>query len=530
MVFVITADLPLGTYRGAGPDGRPEPLPSLARLHSALLCAAGFGPRAVARPDGGLDPAEADLVALRWLEDHPPDAVHVPDLVVSIGHAVAYRDDGTLKRTGGVLGVKKHRKSPDSGTAVNGGFGWIWHEPPPPDVQAALEALCPDVAYLGTTESPVRLTARDDDDVDVTHVADDGAGLFTPGVEGVPRPLPGRTAALVAAHESRHAKPPSAARDRYGTDEKSVVEPPPPGALDTRRYRRVGADAADVVDVPWPRVALVPMDQEVLSRDRVPWARALHRALVSLIGDGAPASVTGLDPAGGPRPANHVALQFLDADAAVLLESPWPAGARPRTIVAVLLPGGMGSSDAEVLLAALARLTRLRGPGGRSVALHPRDMTLVDGDRFWRRPDPGTVRLWWTACPAVPDTRGAPGWGFAHAALLSLAFVWKDLLPPVAGRGDARQRALAAVAADRGCAVVSVRAVRDTDTSRYAHRVHQDAVVRPYQACLHLGDLSGDRTVLALGQSRHLGGGLLVPLDTPAGTPLAGVVPPWGER
>ncbi len=44
MPFAIVADLPLGTYHGAGRDGQPEPVPSVGRLHAALLCAAGFGP------------------------------------------------------------------------------------------------------------------------------------------------------------------------------------------------------------------------------------------------------------------------------------------------------------------------------------------------------------------------------------------------------------------------------------------------------------------------------------------------------
>ncbi len=44
MRFTIEAELPLGTYQGAAPDGRPEPMPSLVRLHAALLCAAGFAP------------------------------------------------------------------------------------------------------------------------------------------------------------------------------------------------------------------------------------------------------------------------------------------------------------------------------------------------------------------------------------------------------------------------------------------------------------------------------------------------------
>ena len=32
MPFAIVADLPLGTYHGAGQDGQPEPMPSRIRL------------------------------------------------------------------------------------------------------------------------------------------------------------------------------------------------------------------------------------------------------------------------------------------------------------------------------------------------------------------------------------------------------------------------------------------------------------------------------------------------------------------
>jgi CRISPR-associated protein Csb2 len=41
-------------------------------------------------------------------------------------------------------------------------------------------------------------------------------------------------------------------------------------------------------------------------------------------------------------------------------------------------------------------------------------------------------------------------------------------------------------------------------------------VIQPYRAVLNLGDLTGPRTIAAIGQSRHLGGGLLVPRDLPA--------------
>ncbi len=133
MPFAIVADLPLGTYHGAGRDGQPEPVPSVARLHAALLCAAGFGPRAVSTGPDSLDVREGDQAALRWLEENPPDSVAIPALQINIAYPVAYRDDGTIKRSRASASIKKLAKSPGGGTAVAGWFAWIWTEPPPPE-------------------------------------------------------------------------------------------------------------------------------------------------------------------------------------------------------------------------------------------------------------------------------------------------------------------------------------------------------------------------------------------------------------
>lgn len=50
---------------------------------------------------------------------------------------------------------------------------------------------------------------------------------------------------------------------------------------------------------------------------------------------------------------------------------------------------------------------------------------------------------------------------------------------------------------------------------RYVHRTHKDVTAQVWSGVFHLGDLVSDQTILALGQSRHLGGGLLVPVDVP---------------
>lgn len=505
MTFVITAELPLGTYRGGGQDGRPEPLPSVARLHSALLCAAGFGPRAVPRGEA-LAPCDADEVALLWLEEHPPDGVVIPALMVNRGRAVAYRDDGTIRKTRTTMTIKKLPKSPDTTVAVNGQFVWVWKEEPPLLVRAALEALCPDVAYLGTTESPVRLRTLTGE-VTPTHDLDPEAGLFATGGVGVAAPLSGRTAELVSAHQRGTGAPPPVGRDAFSSDEKSLSAVPPRERVGIRRYMRRGAPP---IDVPWEEVILLPLDRPIPERSRVRWAVAAHKALIRLIGEDAPALVTGAYPPGLRRPPNRLALHLLDPSMPLAVPSKTPA------TLALLVPAGADATVIAVLSEAVSSLTSLRGPRGGLVRITG-EATVVSGARLWAEPEVGRVRLWRTTPAAVPDTRGVRGgeWTFAHAALLSLGFVWKNQLPPVAGRQDEYYRNLARAVTDAGAAVVHVSALRTANVGDYVHRVNEHAVVRPYTAYLWLGDLASATTVAAIGQSRHLGGGLLVPVDVP---------------
>lgn len=512
MSFTIAAEMPLGTYRGAGSDGRREPMPSIVRLHSALLCAAGFGPRAVSRSDV-LDLCEADEAALRWLEEHPPDGVVIPELTVNRGRVLAYRDDGTIKQTRERGTTKKLAKAADTAVAVAGRFVWTWNDLPPPSVRDALAALCAEVPHLGTTESPVRLTVEKQP-VEPTHDLDRQAGLFTPGGEDIDACRPGRTAELMVAHARRTAAPRSA-RDAYRTDEWSMSDVPPREAVEPLRYMRRGEPRAEL---PWGQAILVPLSRAVPQPYRVGWAVAAHRALIRLIGEGAPPLVTGVYPPGAARPTNRLALHLLDAS------MPVAAGASSPGMLAILLPGTAEAADVEVVAGAVDNLRSVRGPGGR-VARVVGPPRVVSGARFWAPPEPGHLRLWRTEPAAVPDNRGVrvDDWSFAHAALLSVGFVWKAQLPAARGRGDDYYRNIARAVTEAGAAVVAAKPIRTVDVGRYAHRVNEHAVVRPYTACLWLGDLAGPTTVAAIGQSRHLGGGLLVPYDLPEGTPMADV-------
>lgn len=513
MGFSITAQPVLGIYRGHGADGTIEPLPSVDRLMSALLCAAGFGPRAVERA-GELQPSDVDQVALRWLEQNPPQLIHVPPLSVCTATAIAYRDDGTLGKGKVVNKIGKQ----DAAVAVAGPFVWTWTADAPEQVMEALGELCGDVPSIGTSESPMIVRLSEPADYSNHERApDDSAFDPTPGLD-VTVPVTGRFDELTGAF--RVDRKPGRRDAGVSSSERSVRPVPARSATTQVRYReRLSA----VAEVPWPDVYLVPLDRRPALSERVRWSEAAHKALIRILGAESPPALTGAVAPGTRRQANNIALHFVDETMPIVL----PADC--VSALAVMLPRNLPGADHAAVLRALGNLDVIfpSRVDHRHQKLAPvrrvgRDLLIRRGDRFWNPPEPGMTRFWKTFPAAVPDTRGYAGWGFTHAALLSLGFVWRDMpdFPTPRGRGEARDSALAAAAADRGMAIIDVRPVRSSNVGELVHAVNPHAVVRPYLATIHLGDSVPSSAVLAIGQSRHFGGGLLVPDDRPSGDPI----------
>ncbi|WP_213455091.1 type I-G CRISPR-associated protein Csb2 [Rhizomonospora bruguierae] len=497
MSFAIVAEPLLGVYKGHVGDGQPDPLPSPARLHAALLCAAAQGVRAVADGDG-LQPCEADRDALRWLEVHPPDGITVPETLHNGGAATAYRKEGLVVKEGrSPLSEKLIGKPAVGGVAVTGRYAWTWDQSPPEPVAAALAELCPEVPYLGTSESPVRLAVAE---AEPTHRLDREADLFTGDGLDLAVATAGRVDALEAAHREVSVAPPLK-QDAHRSSEKTVPPPVVATGIAIGRYARPEPPPPPA---PWTSVLLFRVDQPIPREWRVRYAVAVHRALIALIGDGAPAILTGGYEQGVPRPSNRCAIQFLGA------EAPHIGG----TALALLLPREASDVDLTLIRMAAQRLRRVRVGAGPFTVEPPVE---VPADGFWPEPAAGTERWWQTEPVAVPDSRPprAGRWSLADAAALSVALVWRHEFD-AQGRGDARYRALAEAASGRGVRVESAVRVMDGDVGRYVHKVHPDTVIQPYRAVLSLGDLAGSRTIAAIGQSRHLGGGLLVPRDLPS--------------
>ncbi|GAA0708096.1 type I-U CRISPR-associated protein Cas5/Cas6 [Dactylosporangium roseum] len=491
MTFAIVAEPLLGVYKGHVGSGELDSVPSPARLHAGLLCAAAQGVRAVVDGDG-LRPCDADREALRWLEEHPPDGIAVPATLCNDGAATAYRKDGLIVKEGrSPLQDKLIGKAAVGGVAVNGVFAWTWGQRPPDPVVAALTELCPEVPYLGTTESPVRLSVAE---AEPTHLLDREADLFTGSGLDLAVATTGRVDALEAAHQAASVPPPGKA-DAHRSSERTAPPPVITTGVITGRYT---APAPPAPPTPWTSVLRIALHREIPPDQRVRWAVAVHRALISLVGDGAPAVLTGVYAPGAPRPGNRCAIQFVGG-----------------STLALLLPRDITDVEFAMIGAAVSRLRRVTSSYGRlGVAGAP---VMEPADQFWPEPAAGTVRWWRTDPVAIPDSRPprGGGWSLADAVAMSVAMVWRHDIP-APGRGEARYRALAAGAVARGVQVHSVVRVIDGDAGRYVHKIHPDALIQPYRAMLSLGDLAGSRTIAAIGQTRHLGGGLLVPVDVPA--------------
>ncbi|SDX98302.1 CRISPR-associated protein Csb2 [Geodermatophilus africanus] len=499
--FAVIAELPLGAYRARTPGGHLDPVPSPARLHAALLCAAATGTRAMTDGDE-LRPNDDDLETLKWLEQHPPDGVAVPNTAQVRTTVYGYRREGTLVKEGG-RGPKDKVVPRDvvGLIAVDGAFAWTWADRPSPAIQESLDALCRDVAHLGTADTPVRMRVGT---AYPTHRRDPNADLFmTEKGLDVDIAADGRTEALIDAFAARRSTPRIAA-DRFSTSEV----PRSTTYIDAGRQaaRFVSLSRAEEPEGPWSTVLLAGFggtQDRVRPADHVGWAIAVHRALIAIVGDGAPAVLTGTYLPGVPRPANRVAIQILTPNAVRA------AGiAHQGAVLAVLLPTGADSTDLATVSEAFGRLPYVTW--GRAVrTLTP--LRARSARTFWL--DGPAGRRFDVRPAAVPDTRPlGRDWTIADAVALSFGFVLRDRAELVGqGRGDTRHRETARRVQAAGLKVYSVQRVMDGDLSRYAHRIDPTRVIQPYRAQLSLGGLLNERSLVCIGQSRHLGGGLLAP-------------------
>ena len=482
--LTLTAEYPLGTYAGRGQSGELEDFPSVDRLLAALLAAAGSGERAVSAK-GLLMPSSEDRKLLEWFERHPPDRITLPRTL-----RPDPRDKVTAYRTPGTLKEKMYAR-PKAGVgiervALEGPIGWSWDEFPSKYVEALTE-LVHDVAYVGPSDSPCVLRVCDEAPTGRTLVRQLDVNPFVkqPYVS-VPVPTPGRAAAWIDAYVKRSENP---KKDTLPETEEPKIDRWIEGSS-LEQY--VPGDVALTGQVmPWESVIVVQTQgPEFTAEETTRLAVAMHRALISVLGasgQSVDAWITGRFLPDALRPANHLAVHYIPKNDRVTFS--WERTATGAFLL--LIPSGMSTEARSAIDAALKRLQTVRVT--RRAALQLGRIEDVMAERFWKYPD-GRRRLWKTWPAAVAD-RAVRGDDFQSAVRTSARHVWRDLPCDV-----------------ENISIVSVRRVQ-RDAKNYVHRMNPEALRVVYRAVLDMDEVMEPGQIVALGQSRHLGGGLLVPFD-----------------
>lgn len=504
MSSAITATWPMGVYLGHRRDGSTEDLPSFGRVFSALTHAAATGVTSRTESDGKSEEIPEDArKALEWLERNPPTKMLIPVFAAGRRSAsIAYRKEGVFRLEGGNKNYKVTERLVGEGTALAGPVSWIWDEPFPQDIARSLDSMCADVGCLGEASSVVKLEL--DEGLDATHHLTKSRNFFHPGGIEVEVPSQGRLASLVRQNaEARPKKKPTEAADRHNTSAMPGSPKPSSTGLVMRRVVRIEEGRTPV---PWDGAVAIPIvrGRKIRSDQRVGFALAVHRALISIIGTGAPSSVTGKYDDGVKMPANRVAVHYLPAGLPV-------SGLEDEDHLLILLPMGLPPSELDSLSTALQRLRTINSKFGRFELAD--DINYLAGDRFWAEPADGVERSWEISPAAIPE-RWAEGRTrrdvYRDTIAWSVGNVFKDLLDVELPRAVRKRRAMLE---QLGLSVEWADPLVTRHPTRYVHRTNRVMPAMPYTGQIRLDGILPTSAIAAIGQSRHLGGGLLIPVD-----------------
>lgn len=370
-MLAVRCQFLLGTYQAAAPGqtGHPEWPPHPARLHSALV-AAGWAL-------GGRSFPDRARAALEWLENARPPALSVParvgfrdlpDVYVPRNLTPRERSDveGKMRR-GEDPSRQLGRVSRRFPTSIPGDEAvyFVW-EADPGEHAGALADLAQEVAYLGSSRSPVCCVSIDDPRAPTL------IPVTTDGTLALRVPTRGSTHSLLT---NRYAYP-----------------PPATGGLVPYRAASEPEPIADHRSGPFGDLVVLRLDRgfplTLLHAQLV--ARALRRAVLAQAGDGAPAVLHGH----GRNP--HAA--FLP-----LANVGHPSSTGQILGVAVAIPRDATEEERGAIVRATTAVKSLRVHG----SLEPWGLSPAAGDGTLKtlRPDRwvGLSHRWQTVTPVILD-------------------------------------------------------------------------------------------------------------------------------
>lgn len=532
MSYSISANFLLGIYQGHDKRGHAETYPDLVRFQSALMSAAyslaaytEHENRKALGFDEDLSLPGSLSAAVTWLEDNPPSAISLPVATrVESSDVDAYRSKGLIVKG---KDREKSREPAVSYTALGGPIVWWWDESPSRDIQEALVLICHEVPYLGEAASLVRVEAQEGGEI--PHDAwmrHEGIGLESVGLPVLGIPRGGRAKKLQDLYLKREGqKTPSISVDSFKSNEDENSDLWCGDMIGKAVYQYGLDDDISGGSEPWVFGYILEVEKgnekacwPPLEDNRLRWSIAMHRAMVSKCGNDVPLILSGKGTkiAGEQLvlPANGVSVQIIDQSLPLgkesLVEDP---------AFLIMLPQGADPMEAEIVSRAVELLGYIYDAKLGSVNV--RKTRLVTLDHFWKAPDEGTSR-WWQPIPLYiadnrPPYRNSSkrlAWTLADTVRVSLGYVWRDELNPQ-GNGARRQLELSNLVANQGVVIAGERLLHPARPENYSYHMNKGSFFTAATAMVNLGNLGSERAAVAIGQTRHLGGGLLVPVDIP---------------
>ncbi|OZG65047.1 type I-G CRISPR-associated protein Csb2 [Bifidobacterium eulemuris] len=561
MPFAISAKFLLGTYQGRDSGGVPECYPSPDRLYKALVSTAytvfGFE-----RPDRSQAEELSDndiLKALRWLEGNPPDAVFLPRAYFSAdrasSEAVVFRQKGYIEKSKGQQRPKVSSASASTSVTyaddtTDGLLTWQWEQEPAEDVANTLSLLCWEVPYLGEACSKVRLTTsklhggdyplsgslQKDDSAKFCNLGRRGNVLFAcPGV--------GRLDELKRGYEQVNPSRSNKAVRGKEDEQNLLAAVPMLDTVEEASYSYPVNDEAKLgLQKPWPDFIVIPViadpaensDEQWLpdQSDYVGWSVALHRFLVKQWGLNPPACLTGKYASDMYRPANNIGIQILSeglGKATDLLSDEVKKCGLPAFLL--MLPQTMSDEERTRLYEVCQRSRGRRVYLSRHVGrIQLGEARYVHDGALWRAPDDDRTRFWRPfplsvaeTRPLSPDPESGRRWRTREALYLSLGHVWRDAFADSQSvdeqpkKYEARMWSLSNRVVDSATFYVcDERPVFTVNMQDYAHHIDAANVLRGMSGLISIAPKESESlscAAMAIGQSRHLGGGLLLPVD-----------------
>lgn len=504
MPLEVRASFLAGFYQGKTHAEEAELYPTPARLFSAFVAGAYTLERLETGGRAGSLSATDDT-ALAFFEQNAPDAIVLPNRLSGECAATVYRICGDLKKKEQRWWA--HRGEPvEQRTYLDGPVCWYWAIEPDQETVLRLAAIAKEVPYLGGSDSPVSLSVGI-----VADLPDECLKRTEPlfEAEALDIPLPGRLNELDKAYKDQQKVPKKAS----GAEEEQPFQVPTLH-VGTAYYMEESPKEPTVVRIPWKHGYLLEMDRRVGREDYVSAATCLHRALVRQFGDALPLMLQKTHPSSG-GPANGLAIQVIPADAPssyIDTNHDW---------LLVMIPFEASADDEDRVARALSQITRLydRGLGEIGVAFTGERINLAS---FWCQVSEGARRLFNTEPLFLADSRPPSGhkpgdgkWTVEDDARVAFGHVWRDHFLTEAS-GDKGRIELSGSVKSAGVSVFGGRVVPTNNIRRYTHKTPKGMMLVGERATIDMSCLNCDRCVCAIGQTRHLGGGLLYPLDIPS--------------